>query len=84
MRSEAACSEQLQRLTCIPKLNAACSHAIVSSSVGPEYYVNVMSFVDKSQLEPGCTVLLHNKVRMPAMLLVAVSRSHASRLQPAV
>jgi len=38
------------------------NHAIVSSSVGPEYYVNIMSFVDKSQLEPGCAVLLHNKV----------------------
>lgn len=39
-----------------------CSHAIVSSSVGPEYYVNIMSFVDKGQLEPGSTLLLHNKV----------------------
>lgn len=39
-----------------------CSHAIVSSLVGPEYYVNIMSFVDKSQLEPGCSILLHNKV----------------------
>jgi 26S proteasome regulatory subunit T2 len=38
------------------------SHAIVSSSVGPEYYVNILSFVDKSQLEPGCAVLMHNKV----------------------
>ena len=38
------------------------SHAIVSSSVGPEYYVNIMSFVDKGQLEPGSTLLLHNKV----------------------
>lgn len=38
------------------------SHAIVSSSVGPEYYVNILSFVDKSQLEPGCSVLMHNKV----------------------
>jgi 26S proteasome regulatory subunit T2 len=28
---------------------------------GPEYYVCVMSFVDKDQLEPGSTVLLHNK-----------------------
>lgn len=37
------------------------SHAIVSSSSGPEYYVNIMSFVDKGQLEPGSTVLLHNK-----------------------
>lgn len=38
------------------------NHAIVSSSVGPEYYVNVLSFVDKDQLEPGCSILLHNKV----------------------
>ncbi|KAL4432591.1 hypothetical protein ABPG77_000528 [Micractinium sp. CCAP 211/92] len=37
------------------------NHAIVSSAVGPEYYVTVMSFVDKTQLEPGSTVLLHNK-----------------------
>jgi hypothetical protein len=32
--------------------------------VGPEYYVTVTSFVDKSQLEPGCSVLLNNKVRL--------------------
>ncbi|CAK0764022.1 26S proteasome regulatory subunit 4 B [Coccomyxa viridis] len=38
------------------------NHAIVSSLVGPEYYVNIMSFVDKTQLEPGCSILLHNKV----------------------
>eukprot|EP01114_Cavostelium_apophysatum_P016711 TRINITY_DN480_c0_g1_i1.p1 TRINITY_DN480_c0_g1~~TRINITY_DN480_c0_g1_i1.p1 ORF type:complete len:449 (-),score=132.15 TRINITY_DN480_c0_g1_i1:85-1431(-) len=38
------------------------NHAIVSSSVGPEYYVSIMSFVDKDQLEPGCSILLHNKV----------------------
>jgi hypothetical protein len=37
-------------------------HAIVSSSVGPEYYVNVLSFVDKDQLEPSCAILMHNKV----------------------
>ena len=30
--------------------------------MGPEYYVNIMSFVDKDQIEPGCTVLMHNKV----------------------
>jgi len=36
-------------------------HAIVSSAVGPEYYVNIPSFVDKDQLEPGCSILLHNK-----------------------
>lgn len=39
-----------------------CSHGIVSSSVGPEYYVGILSFVDKTQLEPGCSVLMHNKV----------------------
>eukprot|EP00611_Tribonema_gayanum_P021159 TRINITY_DN4017_c0_g1_i3.p1 TRINITY_DN4017_c0_g1~~TRINITY_DN4017_c0_g1_i3.p1 ORF type:complete len:287 (-),score=68.17 TRINITY_DN4017_c0_g1_i3:545-1405(-) len=38
------------------------NHAIVSSSVGPEYYVNVLSFVNQDLLEPGCFVLLHNKV----------------------
>merc|ERR1740130_1369314 len=37
------------------------NHAIISSSVGPEYYVNILSFVDKDQLEPGCSVLLHHK-----------------------
>jgi 26S proteasome regulatory subunit T2 len=36
-------------------------HAIISGSGGPEYYVNIMSFVDKDQLEPGSTVLMHNK-----------------------
>jgi 26S proteasome regulatory subunit T2 len=35
-------------------------HAIVSSATGPEYYVPIMSFVDKDMLEPGCQVLLHN------------------------
>ena len=49
------------------------SHAIVSSSVGPEYYVSIMSFVDKAQLEPGCTILLHNKARLASdLLLVAL------------
>ena len=38
------------------------NHAIVSSAVGPEYYVNMLSFVDKGVLEPGSSVLLHNKV----------------------
>jgi 26S proteasome regulatory subunit T2 len=36
-------------------------HAIVSTTNGPEYYVSIMSFVDKDQLEPGCAVLLHHK-----------------------
>ncbi|GKU89684.1 hypothetical protein SLEP1_g3790 [Rubroshorea leprosula] len=37
------------------------NHAIVSSSVGPECYVGILSFVDKDQLEPGCAILMHNK-----------------------
>ncbi|KAK3351262.1 putative 26S ATP/ubiquitin-dependent proteinase chain S4 [Neurospora tetraspora] len=36
-------------------------HAIVSSTSGPEYYVSIMSFVDKDLLEPGASVLLHHK-----------------------
>uniref|UniRef100_A0A7S3E9D7 AAA+ ATPase domain-containing protein n=2 Tax=Rhodosorus marinus TaxID=101924 RepID=A0A7S3E9D7_9RHOD len=38
------------------------NHAIVSSAVGAEYYVSICSFVDKDSLEPGSSVLLHNKV----------------------
>merc|ERR1712087_357478 len=38
------------------------NHCIISSSVGPEYYVNIMSFVDKDQLEPGSSLLTHYKV----------------------
>lgn len=37
------------------------NHAIVSSSMGPEYYVSIMSFVNQDLLEPGSAVLLHNK-----------------------
>ena len=37
------------------------NHCIISSPGAPDYYVNIMSFVDSDQLEPGCTVLLHNK-----------------------
>ncbi|KAK6412393.1 ATPase of 26S proteasome regulatory subunit 4 [Oleoguttula sp. CCFEE 5521] len=36
-------------------------HAIVSSVTGPEYYVSIMSFVDKDLLEPGASILLHHK-----------------------
>jgi 26S proteasome regulatory subunit T2 len=45
------------------------NHCIVSTSNGPEYYVNITSFVDKDQLEPGCTVLLHNKTHTVVGLL---------------
>lgn len=37
------------------------NHAIVSSSVGPEFYVSILSIVDKDQLEPGCSILMHNR-----------------------
>merc|ERR1712048_380710 len=37
------------------------NHAIVSSSVGPEYYVNILSSVNQDLLDPGSSVLLHNK-----------------------
>ncbi|KAK4053270.1 ATPase of 26S proteasome regulatory subunit 4 [Microbotryomycetes sp. JL221] len=48
-------------------------HAIVSSSSGPEYYVSIMSFVDKDLLEPGCSVLLHHKT----MAIVGVLQDDA-------
>merc|ERR1719401_2832221 len=37
------------------------NHCIVSTAMGPEYYVNILSFVDKDQLEPGSSVLIHHK-----------------------
>jgi len=37
------------------------NHAIVSLTNGPEYYVSIMSFVDKDALEPGSSILIHNK-----------------------
>eukprot|EP01104_Vermistella_antarctica_P006362 TRINITY_DN17065_c0_g1_i1.p1 TRINITY_DN17065_c0_g1~~TRINITY_DN17065_c0_g1_i1.p1 ORF type:complete len:443 (-),score=169.63 TRINITY_DN17065_c0_g1_i1:139-1467(-) len=45
------------------------NHAIVSSSTGPEYYVTMMSFVDKDQIEPGCQVLMHKNVQSVVGLL---------------
>eukprot|EP01101_Sappina_pedata_P004642 TRINITY_DN2002_c0_g1_i1.p1 TRINITY_DN2002_c0_g1~~TRINITY_DN2002_c0_g1_i1.p1 ORF type:complete len:442 (+),score=227.88 TRINITY_DN2002_c0_g1_i1:167-1492(+) len=37
------------------------THAIVGGSNGPESYVSILSIVDKELIEPGCSVLLHNK-----------------------
>jgi len=37
------------------------NHCIVSGSMGPEYYVSMLSFVDKDQLEPGSSILMHSK-----------------------
>ena len=42
------------------------NHAIVSSSVGPEYYVNILSSVNQDLLDPGSSVLLHNKTMSTA------------------
>ena len=36
-------------------------HCIVSSSMGAEYYVPIMSFVDKDQLEPNSSILLNHR-----------------------
>merc|ERR1711977_172792 len=36
-------------------------HAIVTPHVGLEYYVPIFSFVDKDQLEPGCSLLLNHR-----------------------
>ena len=35
------------------------NHCIVSTAMGPQYYVNILSFVDKDLLEPGCNILLN-------------------------
>uniref|UniRef100_A0A2I3H9A2 AAA+ ATPase domain-containing protein n=1 Tax=Nomascus leucogenys TaxID=61853 RepID=A0A2I3H9A2_NOMLE len=46
------------------------NHAIVSTSVGSEHYVSILSFVDKDLLKPGCSVLLRHKVHaMIGMLM---------------
>uniref|UniRef100_A0A2K5NJ89 AAA+ ATPase domain-containing protein n=1 Tax=Cercocebus atys TaxID=9531 RepID=A0A2K5NJ89_CERAT len=39
------------------------NHAIVSTSVGSEHYVGILSLVDKDLLEPGCLVLLNHEVQ---------------------
>lgn len=44
------------------------NHAIVSTSVGSEHYVSILSFVDKDLLEPGCSVLLNHKVQCPEIV----------------
>ena len=46
------------------------NHAIVSPHHGSEYYATIMSFVDKDLLEPGCSVLLHNKYHSVVGIMV--------------
>jgi 26S proteasome regulatory subunit T2 len=38
------------------------NHGIVSTVSGPEFYVPILSIVDKDQLEPNSTVLMHHKM----------------------
>lgn len=38
------------------------NHVVVSTSVGSEHYVSILSFVNKGILELGCPVLLNHKV----------------------
>ncbi|KAL7677049.1 hypothetical protein ACOME3_003297 [Neoechinorhynchus agilis] len=38
------------------------THAIISTSLGYNHYVSIMSFVDKEKLLPGCSVLLNHRV----------------------
>jgi 26S proteasome regulatory subunit T2 len=45
------------------------NHCIVSTAHGPEYYVNILSFVDKDAIEPGSSVLLHHKTMSVVGLL---------------
>uniref|UniRef100_A0A2K5LU57 26S proteasome regulatory subunit 4 n=1 Tax=Cercocebus atys TaxID=9531 RepID=A0A2K5LU57_CERAT len=46
------------------------NHAIVSTSVGSEYYVSILSFVDKDLLEPGYSAPLRHKVHVVIGLLM--------------
>ena len=43
------------------------NHCIVSGSMGPEYYVSMLSFVDKDQLEPGSSILMHSKSNLKSL-----------------
>lgn len=52
------------------------NHAIVSSSIGPEYYVSILSFVDQSQLEPGSSILLNHRT----MSIVGIMQDDADPL----
>ena len=44
-------------------------HAIVAPHSGLEYYTPILSVVDKDQLEPGCSVILHEKTNATVGIL---------------
>ena len=46
------------------------NHVIVSTCVGSEHYVSILSFVDMDQLEPGCSILLNHKVERISTLVM--------------
>ena len=58
------------------------NHAIVSTSVGSEHYVSMLSFVDKDQLEPGCSVLLNHKVRTRLSFVLVVESCWSNKNNP--
>lgn len=49
------------------------NHTILSTSVSSEHYINIIPFVDKDLLKPGCSVLLNHKV--PAMIGVLMDHT---------
>lgn len=49
------------------------NHTILSTSVGSEHYINILTFVEKDLLKPGCSVLLNHKV--PAMIGVLMDHT---------
>uniref|UniRef100_A0A8C9J2B3 Proteasomal ATPase second OB domain-containing protein n=1 Tax=Panthera tigris altaica TaxID=74533 RepID=A0A8C9J2B3_PANTA len=56
------------------------NRAIVSTSVGSEHCVSILSFVDKDLLEPGCSVLLNHKVQViddtdPLVIVMKVAKA---------
>lgn len=53
------------------------NHVVVSTSVGSEHYVSILSFVDKGMLEPGCSVLLNHKVSVVFIAVTWVIQVHA-------
>lgn len=46
------------------------NHTIVLTSVGSEYCVRILSFVDRDLLEPSCSVLLNHKVHAVMRVLM--------------
>ncbi|KAH3901070.1 proteasome regulatory particle base subunit RPT2 SCDLUD_002544 [Saccharomycodes ludwigii] len=55
-------------------------HAIITNPTTADYYVSILSFVDKDLLEPGCSVLLHHKT----MSIVGVLQDDADPMVAAL